>query len=481
MIQPMKDGNQGNGTFLNPILRGNYADPSIVRVGSDYYMVNTSCKYVPGLIVWHSRNLVDWEPIGSALIEYAGDVWAPDLLHYKGLFYIYYPANRTNYVITAEKPEGPWSRPIDLGVGGIDPGHAVGPDDKRYLHMSNGYIVELADDGLSVVSEPRKVYEPWRYPDEWEVEAFSPEGPKLTYRDGYYYMTLAVGGTAGPATSHMVASSRSRTPWGPWEHSPYNPIIHTESREERWWSQGHGSLVDTPNGDWWMVYHAYEKGYHTLGRHTLLLPVEWTEDGWYRIPQGIRPDQPLPMPVGDKVEHGWRTEDQFLDGKLGLHWQTFGAMNPNRMELESGALRINGRQSEDPCVPLLYMAADRSYEAEIELEIEGEAEARLLLFYNEAAYFGLGATKEGVRHFRTFKLYGRAPTEGTRLAMRIRNEEHVVSFYYKTGDVWKKYDKVLEASGFHHNTLGGFLSLRIGIDVVGQGSAKFTAFRYRSF
>jgi xylan 1,4-beta-xylosidase len=475
-----RDGDQGNGTFVNPILRGNYADPSVVRVGSDYYMVNTSCRYVPGLIVWHSRDLVNWRPISAALTEYAGDVWAPDIVFLDGTYYIYYPSNRTNWVITAEQPEGPWSKPIDLRVGGIDPGHVVGPDGVRYLHLSNGYMVQLTDDGLSVIGEPRKVYEPWKYPEDWEVEAFSPEGPKLTYRNGYYYMTVAVGGTAGPATSHMVACSRSVTPWGPWEHSPYNPIIHTESREERWWSQGHGSLIDTPDGSWWMVYHAYERGYHSLGRHTLLLPIEWTEDGWYRVCEGVSPEEPIPMPQGEKVQHGWAGEDDFAGDALGLHWQSFGAIDQDRLQACDGYLSVAGRNVESACIPLLYMPSDRRYEVEIEVELSGDVEARLLLFYNETAYFGVGASARGVRHFRTFKMYGYAPYEGNKTALRIRNDEHVVSFFYKSEGVWRKYDKVLEASGFHHNTLGGFLSLRAGIDVIGEGTAKFTHFRYRA-
>ena len=78
------------------------------------------------------------------------------------------------------------------------------------------------------------------------------------------------------------------TPLGPWENSPYNPIVRTQSREERWWSKGHGTLVDTPEEDWWIVYHAYEKEYLTLGRQTLIEPVEWTEDGWFKLSDSIQ-------------------------------------------------------------------------------------------------------------------------------------------------------------------------------------------------
>lgn len=142
-------------------------------------------------------------------------MWAPDFVAHNGMYYIYYPAGRTNWVVTASSPAGPWSKPINLGIKGIDPGHTAGPDGKRYLHMSGGDFVELTADGLAIAGEVRHVYNGWRYPDDWVVEAYSLEGPKITVHDGYYYLTAAVGGTAGPPTSHMAVSSRSRTPWGP--------------------------------------------------------------------------------------------------------------------------------------------------------------------------------------------------------------------------------------------------------------------------
>ena len=100
------------------------------------------------------------------------------------------------------------------------------------------------------------------------------ESPKLNEHNGYYYLTSAQGGTAGPATSHMVVSARSKSVTGPWENSPYNPIVHTYSVTDSWWSKGHGTLIDDVNGNWWIVYHAYANDYHTLGRSTLIEPVE---------------------------------------------------------------------------------------------------------------------------------------------------------------------------------------------------------------
>lgn len=448
-----------------PIVGGNYADPSMLRVGDHYYMTHSSYKLTPGLIIWQSSDLMSWRPAAAALQQYIGDVWAPDFTEYKGTYYIYFPANRSNWVVTASHPTGPWSQPIDLGIKGIDPGHTVGQDGKRYLHMSGGYIVELAEDGLSVAGEPRHVYESWRYPDDWEVEAFSLEGPKVTFHNGYYYLTVAIGGTAGPPTSHMAVSSRSRTPLGPWEHSPYNPIIHTESAEERWWSKGHGSLIDSPDGQWWIVYHAYLKGFHTLGRQTLLEPIEWMEDGWFKTAPS-RLDVPPPVIA----------RERFNGDALPLNWQCEGFSPSDRFRTGPAGLSVEGASAS---APLLYMPAHERYEIEAEVSVEGDAEARVLLYYNEEAYFGIGLNAAGVRHFRSFKNYSTMPGDTRKAWIRIRNDAHIVSLFYSfDGIFWSKYDKVIDASGFHHNTFGGFLSLRVGLDTVGDGRATFHSFTY---
>lgn len=459
-----------------PLIPGNYADPSIIRVGGDYYMTHTSYKALPGLIIWHSSDLLNWVPVSAALQTYIGDVWAPDFVQHNGMYYIYFPANRTNWVVTAPSPLGPWSAPVDLKIKGIDPGHVAGPDGKRYLHLSGGWIVELADDGLSVAGEPRHVYEGWRYPDDWVVEAYSLEGPKLTCRNGYYYLTVAVGGTAGPPTSHMVASSRSRTPWGSWEHSPYNPVVHTESRRERWWSRGHGSLIDTPEGDWYLVYHAYEHGFATLGRQTLLQAVEWTEDGWFRL----RSHEPVWNGTGlAGTTSSQPYEDRFDGQSLGLKWQGLEVLPGSRFHLGEGGLQAEGAPEDAPATPLLFMAAHKSYEATVEVSVTGDAEGRLLLYYMPGHDLGVGFSAKGVRHLRSFKTYSCVKPEGERCWLRIRNEEHIVSFHYSfNGKDWRKYDKVVDASGFHHNTLGGFLSLRLALDAIGGGSVTFRRFRY---
>ena len=261
---------KGDGYFLNPIFAGDYPDPSILRDGNDYYIVHSSFEYYPGLLIWKSKDLINWTPVTSALHKYVGSVWAPDLVKYKSKYYIYFPANDKNYVVSASSIEGPWSDPIELKVEGIDPGHFTDEKGKRYLYFSSGSYVPLSDNGLTVVGELKHAYNGWPIPRSWTIELFALEGPKLVRHNDYYYLTVAEGGTAGPATSHMIISARSKSPFGPWENSPYNPIVRTQSHSETWWSKGHGTLFEDTKGSWWLLFHGYEKGYYNMGRQTLL-------------------------------------------------------------------------------------------------------------------------------------------------------------------------------------------------------------------
>jgi xylan 1,4-beta-xylosidase len=156
-IENQRRADLGDGQYLNPILAGDRADPSVLKNGDDYYMTHSSFDSYPGLLIWHSKDLVNWQPVGPALRKNVGSVWAPDLVKHKGRYYIYFPGvtsgRTTNYVVWADNVKGTWSDPVDLKIGQIDSGHAVGPDGRRYLFMSGGYLIGLADDGLSVAGE----------------------------------------------------------------------------------------------------------------------------------------------------------------------------------------------------------------------------------------------------------------------------------------------------------------------------------------
>ena len=486
-IENQRKADLGNGSYLNPILAGDRPDPTVLKDGSDYYMTHSSFFTYPGLLIWHSRDLVNWEPLVAALRTDVGSVWAPDLVKHKGRYYIYSPGLKagrvSNYVVYADNIRGPWSEPVDLNIGDIDPGHIVDQDGKRFLFMSAGGKIQLADDGLSVVGPLKKVYSGWQYPADWVVTAFALEGPKLIRHGGYYHMLVAQGGTAGPPTSHMVASARAKSLDGPWENSPYNPIVHTWSRDEKWWSKGHGSLVEGPDGKWYVMYHAYENGYWTLGRQTLLEPVEWTADGWIK-PSGYDVAKPIRKPGNEAVPHGMALSDDFSTDKMGIQWGFHRGAAEDiaryRYKDKSLILQAKGSSPQD-CAPLAFIAGDQSYQVEVEAEISENAKAGLLVFYNEKLYAGVGFDRDG---FITHRYGTNKPVKAAlprKLHLRLVNRRNIVTMFTSADSKeWTRYDPVIEVSGYHHNVADGFISLRPAIYAAGQGEVKFTNFRYQA-
>lgn len=490
-IEGQRKADLGDGTFLNPIVPGDHPDPSIIKDGDDYYMTFSSFDAYPGLVIWHSRDLVNWAPVTAALTKPIGAVWAPELCKHEGRYYMYIPARfpdyRSNYVIWADNIEGPWSDPIDLELPDhIDPGHIVDTNGDRYLCLSGGDIVPLTPDGLKTAGPVRHVYDPWRYPEDWVVESFSPEGPKMLRRGEYFYMITAVGGTAGPPTGHMVIVARSKSLDGPWEDAPNNPIVRTESRNEKWWSRGHATVVEGPGGDWWMVYHGYENGYWTLGRQCLLAPISWTGDGWIEAGGGDL-SAPIAMPKGGQaVPHGAALSDDFSTNKFGTQWGFYDPADNemDRVRYEDNALVIKGKgTTPSDSSPLTFICGDLAYEVEVECELVEDAEAGILLFYNRRLYCGLSFSNDGfVMHRYGLQRKVRAPEDlGRTLHLRITNDQHIVTIHHSPdGENWTKFYVQMEVSGYHHNVAWDFLSLRPGLMAAGDGEVRFRNLRYRA-
>lgn len=467
--------------FMNPLFAGDHPDPSILRDGDDFYMVHSSFEYYPGLTIWHSTDLINWLPVAHTLHQYVGSVWAPDLVKHNNKYFIYFPANNTNYVVWANNIKGPWSSPIDLQVNNIDPGHVSDENGNRYLYFSNGGYVPLSPDGLSVTGSFQHVYDGWPIPREWQIECFCMEGPKLMKRGEYYYLTVAQGGTAGPATGHMVISARSKSPLGPWENSPHNPIIRTESHSEQWCSVGHGTVFDDGAGDWWMVLHGYENGHYNMGRQTLMLPVEWTSDGWYKIPDTASISQALPISLPSSGKTPIALNDPFAGSSLSLQWKFFGPYNPDRIEMSANGLKIKGQgKTLSDCSPLLCIPSSHSYSAQVKVELKGDAIAGLVLFYNEKAASGiLTDNKNILTNINGWQFVTEANKVDRHAWLRIKKIGQVVDMYYSTdGKNWIKTENSLEVSGFHHNILGGFMAMRIGLTAIGEGEITFKDFKY---
>ncbi len=468
-------------TFTNPLFAGEYADPTILRVGADFYITHTPCAHAPALLIWHSRDLVNWTPIAHALKKTYGTVYASDLSEHQGRYFIYLPLDGSLSVIHAEHPSGPWSEPIDLKVKGNDPSHVVGPDGKRYMHFDWGRAVELSADGLSTVGQPQTVYKGWVFPEEWQTEGNWLEGPKLTKRGDYYYLITAEGGTAGPPTSHMVVVARSRSPLGPWENSPHNPLIHTYSADEEWWSVGHGTLFSTPDDRWYLVYHGYRKDFRTLGRQTLLEPVEWTDSDWPRAPLGARRSEPMPAPMGVAQRPMIELSDDFKGPDLRATWSAWRETDMSRFRVGGGSLTMDAKGgSFAEGSPLMASARDESYEVQVAATPGNGATAAFALMYkpDAAVFVEFGGGQMRVCN-RKDVLTSR-DWRASAAHLKITNQRNRVELSASDdGDHWHSLAADIDVSGFNHNELKEYECLRPTLGASGKGSVRFTGFQYR--
>ncbi len=349
-------------TFQNPILPGFYSDPSICRVDQDYYMVTSTFAYYPGLAIFHSRDLVHWEQIGHGIerpdqldyrdCETSLGLWAPTIRCHEGTFYIINTfvsggreVDRDNYIITAKDPAGPWSDPVFVeGADGID-SSLFFDDDGSLWYVGNFicpealyeghhgiYLCELDRETFQFKGKRHVIWDGVTSRNKWL------EAPHIYKKDGYYYLMVAEGGTF---VNHSVMMARCETIDGTYEICPRNPILtHRHLTPLREISvTGHADLVETQNGEWWMVLLAvrpYDSDsdiaasnrcgnfHYNLGRETFLIPVFWADDGWLMIDNEtglVNMEERLPhlpvsyVPLSDP-------NDDFESDTLAMMWNT---------------------------------------------------------------------------------------------------------------------------------------------------------------
>ena len=379
----------------NPILPGFHPDPSICRVGDDYYLANSTFEWFPGVPIHHSRDLVNWQLIGHALtrqsqldlrgIVDSGGVWAPSLSYADGQFWLIYTNIRTwgmgrpfkdigIHLATATEISGPWSEPVKLNSIGFDPSLFHDDDGRKWLvnmewdfrkgrHRFAGIVIQEYDAKLKkLIGAQTKIL---------EKQNILTEGPNLYKHDGWYYLMLAEGGTGW---NHGIAMARSRNILGPYELDPQPSVL--TSRDDATLNlqkAGHGEIVETPAGEWYLAHLAsrplktdagknlaspdktasaeIHAGHRcVLGRETCLQRVEW-RDGWLRLATDeTKPQDTLPSPKG-LSPHPWPElagRDNFNSDKFDVRWSSLRqpvAESWLSLTARPGWLRLRGGDS----------------------------------------------------------------------------------------------------------------------------------------
>ncbi len=394
--------------YFNPILQGFYPDPSICKVGEDYYMAHSSFEYFPGVPIFHSKDLINWKQIGHVLtrksqlnldtVPPSRGIWAPTLRFHNDTFYMI-TTNTThggNFFVHTTDPYGEWSDPVWIDMPRIDPSLFWDDDGKVYVQTSTGiFQAEIDLNSGKRISDVKTI---------WDGSGGNwIEAPHIYKKDGYYYLLLAEGGTY---YGHMITIARSKNIWGPYEGCPHNPILtHRNTYLDPIQGTGHGDLIQDHQGDWWMVFLAFRVNgqfYHTLGRETFLAPVTW-ENGWPVVNKGedisMRMNVPtLPLhPVEDNPN------DDFNDETLALKWNFL--RNPPDSSLwglnsRKGWLVLKGTASNlNDRLPKTFIGRrqqDYYFEATTLLDfdpISANEEAGVTLLMNEKHHYEIFVSK----------------------------------------------------------------------------------------
>ena len=393
--------------YRNPILRGFHPDPSVLRVGENYYLVNSSFVFFPGLPVFHSRDLIHWQLIGHAVenLELSGlaglrggfGYWAPDISFWRGRFWVVAtlrrdtPPYRLQMITSAADPRGPWDAPRFLPLDGIDPSLFADDDGRRYMLLNPGATLTELDENGNQVSDPEMIF--------FGSARIKPEGPHLLRKDGWYYLFLAEGGTG---EGHMETVMRSRSLKGPYEACPFNPILSRKNPFSPVKRSGHGKPVSTPDGRWFMVYLCGRgvEGKTVMGRETALDPMSWTADGWPMVNRLRGPSclQALPFP-----QAGTGAGGKPFGGVYNSEWVSPRSDAGTFAEFSSDGIRLSGGPDpagRSPCSLLLRRQAEPRFSHAALADLSAAASgcfAGLTGYYDERSFFlfGLRKTEDG--------------------------------------------------------------------------------------
>ena len=509
-------------TFTNPILKGFYPDPSIVKVGGDYFLINSTFSYFPGIPVMQSKDLKNWKQIGNVIdrpsqLDFMGErmtrgLFAPAISYYEGIFYVTCTDidHDGNFVVTATNPAGPWSDPVKIPqVRGIDPSlyfdiatdksyiiyNSDAPDNKPlYSGHRTIRMYEFDYRNLKVTGEEKLLVNGGV---DISAKPVWIEGPHIIQKFGWYYLYAAEGGTS---VNHSQVVLRSKDVWGPYVPYEKNPILTQrdlpEDRPDPITSAGHADLVEGPNGQWYAVFLAvrpYEGDYYNTGRETFLAPLEW-KDEWpiinpndklipYTFTENIKEvKQKGALPQSGNFDYTL-TFDKMLDPSL-LFLRTkdetsFSLSKQKGLTLklkpetimEKGNPSFIGKRQQH-----LYSTADVSVTFNATSENE---KAGLVIFQDEKHFYYLCKSKVGTQQMiqlfkstetSTMELLAQTPINAKSVKLRIQSEGDKYSFFYATkGNKFIVLKSDVNGKFLSTKTAGGFIGCIYGMYATSSG------------
>jgi alpha-N-arabinofuranosidase len=478
--------------YKNPVIPGFYPDPSVCRVGDDFYLVNSSFQFFPGVPVFHSTDLIHWEQIGNCLdrqeqvkLDNAaswGGIYAPTIRYNDGTFYMITTnvSDKGNFIVHTTDPTKGWSDPVWLEQGGIDP--------SLYFEDGKCYMVSNPDNCITLCeidpSTGRQLTPSQRI---WEgTGGRYPEGPHIYKKDGWYYLLISEGGTE---YAHRITIARSRHIAGPYLGNPANPILthmNLNAQSNPIQGTGHADMVQAADGSWWIVCLAFRPqtgNHHLLGRETYLAPVRWDENAW-PVVNGDGAIS-LDMKVATLPQHEVAAQPSritFSDAKLPYNWVYLQNPKTENYNLSKKGLKLTATnltldQWANSPTFVGIRQTDISFEATTSLQLKDavDGDCAGLSVYREAdshydLYLQPDATDKGkqaiVLRYRLGALdhiEKTIPMEAGKVALRINADAEYYTFSYSVDG--KHFNEIAKMNTRYlsSETTAGFTGTVIGL------------------
>ena len=491
-------------TFTNPVIPGFHSDPSVCRVGENYYLITSTFEYFPGVPVFHSKDLVNWEKIGYCInrkeqLPEGLNIFAATIRYHDGIFYMItttFEKRSGNFYVTATDPAGPWSNPTFIEVGGIDPDLFWDDDGKSYVISSEFKLYEIDLETGKLLTDGKQVW--------YGTGGRYAEGPHIYKKDGFYYLMDSEGGTE---EAHSVNISRSNNIWGPYVNNPANPILaHANAAGQTSPIQGvgHADIIQAHDNSFWIVFHGYRSisypVHHLLGRETCLAPVSWPKNGWPVVNgNGTVFDKmscpTLPLKPFDRKP----SKIDFEDDEPDLEWNYLQIPEKSNYSLteRTGYLRLKGAAatlstnstSTFICRRLRHLYFTATTQLEFDPVAENEEAGMILL--NNGTHFDLMVVSEkGERYLQVKLQFGSVVHKSEKIKLepgpvelRIKGETMTYAFEYaQHGKNFREIEKI-ESRYLSTETVGGFTGLYVGLYATGNGkqsgtNADFDWFEY---